>query len=153
MRAREIMTPDPWVVSPDTAIADAAATMSREDVGMLPVVDNQAAKRLTGLITDRDIVVRCVAHHHRRCTVGDHMTHSGLQTVSPDTDMNEALALMERHQVRRLPVVDAAGTIVGVISQADIGLALGSSQPGAAAALLHHVSAPPAVRKSGRESF
>ncbi len=153
MLARDIMTPEPWLACPDTTIADAAATMAREDVGMLPVVDDPAIRRLVGVITDRDMAVRCLACHHKRCVVADHMTRFHIQTVSPDADVTEALALMERHQLRRLPVVDAAGTVVGIISQADVGLVLGQSQPGAAAALLHHVSVPAAERKAHRESF
>ncbi len=153
MRAREIMTPDPWVTTMDADIADAASTMAREDIGMLPVVDNQTTKHLVGLITDRDIVIRCVAQSHRRCMVGDHMTHSGLQSVGPDTDMSEVLALMERHQVRRLPVVNDSGKLIGIISQADIGLALGTAQPGAAAALLHDISMPAPQPHSRREPF
>lgn len=75
-------------------------------VGMIPVVDNHDARRLTGVITDRDIAVRCVARHHELgCRVRDHMTGHALHTVDPDADVTRVIETMELGPQRPLDVV------------------------------------------------
>jgi CBS domain-containing protein len=101
------------------SLADAAEVMKGEDVGSVPVVEEG---RLTGILTDRDIVTRAVAEQKDPRTVKvEEVVSDELVTVEPDQDLDEALALMARHQVRRLPVVEE-GRLVGMLAQADVAL-------------------------------
>jgi CBS domain-containing protein len=116
---RELMTPDVRTVSPSQSLADAAELMKNEDVGSVPVVEEG---RLAGILTDRDIVIRAVAERRDPQTVKVAEVASGeLVTVEPEQELDEALALMARHQVRRLPVVEE-GRLVGMLAQADVAL-------------------------------
>lgn len=122
------MTPGVRSVSPTDSLTDAAVAMRDQDVGSLPVVD---ADQVVGIITDRDIVVRAVAEKNDPQTVrvGD-VASSDLVTVVPDHDLDEALALMARHRVRRLPVVEE-GRLVGVVAQADVAIDANDTDAGA----------------------
>ena len=103
-KIRDVMTPNPETVEADRPAIEAAKQMKQADAGMIPVVQDG---KLVGTITDRDIVVRAVAEGKspESTTVGEIATHD-LVTVGPDQDLGEALALMGRHQIRRLPVVE-----------------------------------------------
>jgi len=121
MKARDIMTTNPQVVTPDEPITRAAEIMRDNDVGFVPVVDDRTGMRLQGVITDRDIAVRHVAHNcPSTCTVADHMTRDTIDAVSPDADLDEVIEVMERDQIRRVPVLDEGYRLVGIIAQADI---------------------------------
>jgi CBS domain-containing protein len=116
---REVMTPGVRTVSPSQSLAEAAELMKSEDVGSLPVVEEG---RLAGILTDRDIVIRAVAERRDPETVKvDEIASGVLVTVEPEQDLDEALALMARHRVRRLPVVEE-GRLVGMLAQADVAL-------------------------------
>jgi CBS domain-containing protein len=116
---REVMTPAVRTVSPSQSLAEAAEVMKGEDVGSVPVVEEG---RLAGIVTDRDIVTRAVAERRDPQTVKVvEVASRELVTVEPEQDLDEALALMARHQVRRLPVVEA-GRLVGMLAQADVAL-------------------------------
>jgi CBS domain-containing protein len=119
MKAKEIMSKTPTVVTPETTAQEAARMMKSEDVGILPVVDSQGSRRLVGLITDRDIAIRVVAEGRTSATVGDAMT-SNPKSCKPDDNVKDVMALMGSEQVRRVPIVDDTGAIVGIVSQADI---------------------------------
>ena len=120
MKARDIMTPNPECVTREDTITRAAQIMRELDVGFVPVVD-RSSMRLEGVITDRDITIRHVADTHGdSCTVGDHMTTSGIRTVSPDDDVKDVMEAMKQEQVRRIPVVEGGQRLVGVIAQADL---------------------------------
>jgi CBS domain-containing protein len=121
MKAREIMTATPDAVTPSDLIQKAAEIMRDHDVGFVPIVDDRKSMKLAGVITDRDITVRHVAAGHpRECKVNEHMTNAGIETVGPDADVSQVLEVMQRAQVRRVPVVEGDGRLVGVIAQADI---------------------------------
>jgi CBS domain-containing protein len=111
------MTPNPTFVSPTQPITEAARIMRDEDVGSLPVCEGD---RVTGIVTDRDIVVRGLADGREasQLKVQD-VSSREVQTVDPDEDLDEALRVMASHQVRRVPVVEA-GRLVGVLAQADV---------------------------------
>ena len=115
----EVMTARPRAVEPQTSVREAAGLMESEDVGSLPVVQDGA--RLVGVVTDRDIAIRVVARglDPESTRVGD-IASSELVTLGPDDDLDDALTLMAREQVRRLPVVVREGELVGVVSQADV---------------------------------
>jgi CBS domain-containing protein len=116
---KDVMTPAVQTVSPSQSLAEAAEVMKGEDVGSVPVV---AEGRLAGILTDRDIVTRAVAERldPQAVKVGE-VASRELVTVEPEQDLDEALALMARHQVRRLPVLEE-GRLVGMLAQADVAL-------------------------------
>ena len=116
---RDVMTPVVRTVSPSQSLADAAEVMKDENVGSVPVEEEG---RLAGILTDRDIVVRAVAERRdpQAMKVAE-IASRELVTVDPEQDLDEALALMARHQVRRLPVVEE-GRLVGMLAQADVAL-------------------------------
>jgi CBS domain-containing protein len=117
-KVRDAMTSDPQTSEPGGAVADAARIMKEADTGIVPVVDGD---RLVGTITDRDIVVRVVAEGKDPHAVRvDEVASRELVTIDPDQDLDEALRLMAKHQVRRLPVVEEDGRLVGILSQADV---------------------------------
>lgn len=143
MQARDIMTPEPMFVTPRDPVAKAAGIMRDFDVGIVPVVDSADTMRVEGVITDRDIAVRCVAERHDgRCEVARHMTTDHLDTVQPDADVERIVAGMERDRVRRVLVVDGRNHLVGIVAQADIARALGPVKPMLVEELLEAVSTP-----------
>ena len=118
-QVRDVMTPSVRTASPGQSLAEAAEVMKAEDVGSVPVVEEG---RLVGILTDRDIVIGAVAERRDPQTVKvDEVASRELVTVEPDQDLDEALALMARHRVRRLPVVEE-GRLVGMLAQADVAL-------------------------------
>ncbi len=116
---RDAMTEDPRSIGASASVVDAARLMRAEHIGSLPVIEDE---RLVGMITDRDITTRVVAESAapETTSVGDVYSRD-LISVEPNHDLEEALELMARHQVRRLPVVES-GRLVGMVAQADIAL-------------------------------
>jgi CBS domain-containing protein len=143
MLAREIMTPNPVTVTPADSVRKAADIMREYNIGAVPVVEMGKASMLRGIITDRDIAIRCTCEAHSPlCLVAQHMTPLPLQTVRPEEDVHEVIEKMERAQVRRIPVVNAQGELLGIIAQADVANRLGPSEPREVEQLLERVSAP-----------
>jgi CBS domain-containing protein len=121
MKISEIMTKNPTTVTPGTTVRDAAQLMQREDTGILPVVESGGERKLVGVVTDRDIAIRVVAEGRGSDTrVSEVMTSSRLATLRPDADVDELMDTMADQQVRRVPIVDDRGTLVGIVAQADI---------------------------------
>lgn len=142
MKAGDLMAPFPGVVTAGDPLSRAAEIMRDWNVGMVPVVDDTVAMHLLGVITDRDIVVRCVAPRHGGgCCVGAHLTRGPLATVEPDTDVREVMERMKERQVRRLPVV-AGGRLVGVVALADLARLEGVLDPLEVESVVQRVSAP-----------
>ncbi len=125
---RDLMTSNPTTIEPDKTVVDAAKLMGDEDAGLIPIVEG---RKLVGTITDRDIATRVVAESKdpQSTKVRDVMT-SRLVTIDPDQDLDEALRLMAQHQVRRLPVVEEDGKIVGIVAQADVAKHTSDEQTG-----------------------
>jgi CBS domain-containing protein len=125
MKIREIMTTDVTTAELNTTLEEIATIMRHEDVGAVPILDDG---ELAGIVTDRDIVVRCVAEGRDpgECSAEDVLSE-GLVTISPDDDVNEAAAIMSRNQVRRLPVLQD-GKLVGVVSLGDIAVKEGNDE-------------------------
>ena len=117
MKVRDIMTSDVAYAAPDTTLEEVAVLMRDENVGAIPVLDDGA---LIGIVTDRDIVVRCIADGKdaSECTAEDVISEN-LETVEPEDDVKEAAQIMARRQIRRLPVVED-GRLVGMLSLGDI---------------------------------
>lgn len=118
MTVKELMNPKVVTVEPGASAALAARLLSRYNVGALPVCTSD--KRLRGIVTDRDIVLRCVAAEDdpAQTPVRDIMSRSPA-TLSPTQDVTAAAKVMAEHQVRRLPVVES-GKVVGIVSLGDL---------------------------------
>jgi CBS domain-containing protein len=115
---QELMTSNPCSIDSDKSVAYAAKMMRDENVGLAPIVEGN---RLIGTVTDRDIAVRVVAEgKDPESTKVTDIASTELVTVEPQQDLEEALRLMGKHQVRRLPVVEEGGRLVGVVAQADV---------------------------------
>lgn len=121
MKARDIMTKQPKCVTPETTVRDAARLMKDEDVGVLPVVERKGSDRLVGIVTDRDIAIRHVAEGHdsSTCPVSEAMSQN-VRTAREDDEVESVMDLMGTEKVRRIPVVDERGSLVGIVAQADI---------------------------------
>ena len=119
-KVREAMTERPRCVTPDTSVSHVAEVMEAEDIGSVPVLEDE---QLSGMVTDRDIVIRAIAKGKdpRGMPVREILSRE-VVSVRPDNDLSDALQLMASHQVRRLPVVDEDNRLVGIVSQADVAI-------------------------------
>ena len=145
----EVMSDRPRAVTPQTSVREAAQLMEQEDVGSLPVVEE--GTRLVGIVTDRDLAVRVLAHGSdpEQTQVGQ-VASTDVVALTPEHDLDEALKLMAREQVRRLPIVAGENQLVGVVSQADIARA---SKEKTAGEVVEAISEPPrGPRVAGPES-
>ncbi|MFP5334412.1 MAG: CBS domain-containing protein [Actinomycetes bacterium] len=116
--AREIMSSDVECVRADETLVDAARKMRDLDVGSLPVCGDD--NRLKGMLTDRDIVVKCLAAGgDPATTTAGELAEGKPVTIGADDPVEELLQTMAQHQVRRLPVIDGHD-LVGIVSQADV---------------------------------
>ena len=117
MKIRDIMTDDLAVVSPDTTVIEVAQLMQKHDVGAVPVCEGT---NMLGLVTDRDIVVRNIAHGKdpQHTLVRDVMT-TQVKSISPEMSLSQAAGIMAAQQIRRLPVVDE-DRLVGMVSLGDL---------------------------------
>jgi CBS domain-containing protein len=125
---REVMTSKPCSIDADKTVAYAAKMMRDENVGLAPIVEGD---RLVGTVTDRDITIRVVAEgRDPESTSVQEIASTDLVTVDPEQDLDEALRLMASNQVRRLPVVEEDGRLVGVVAQADVAKHASDEQTG-----------------------
>jgi len=145
MKIRDIMVGDVQVAEADDTLDEVAIMMRDQDVGAIPVVDEE---ELIGIITDRDIVVRCIAEGKDPSEVAaDEAISSDLQTIDPEADVEEARRMMSDYQVRRLPVVDH-GRLVGMVSLGDLAVKTDKQQD--VAATLEDIS--DGVKASGEQA-
>jgi CBS domain-containing protein len=141
--ARDVMTPDPACCSPHTTLDEVAKLMAQNDCGEIPVIDT--GDQIVGVVTDRDIVCRVVAEGKNPQAYTAETCMSGpVITVRTDASLDDVMAMMEKHQIRRVPVVDERDSCVGIISQADVSWV---GAPGEVAELVREVS-----RDTGRDS-
>jgi CBS domain-containing protein len=117
MEVRKIMTADPVSVEPDTTLEEIASLMKEQDIGAVPVVEDGA---LCGIVTDRDIVIRCIAagQDATECTAEDVMS-TDIQSLGPSASVDEVARLMGDLQIRRLPIVEK-NRLVGMVSLGDL---------------------------------
>lgn len=121
MKIQDIMTKDPSCVTPDASVREAAQVMKREDVGIVPVIEGQSGRKLVGVVTDRDIAIRCIADgKDGTCRVRDVMSTDDLATCRDSDDVDNLMNAMRTEKVRRIPIVDERGSLVGIVSQADV---------------------------------
>ncbi len=121
MFCREVMTENPVCCLPNDLVSASARVMRREDVGAVPVINDEQQKQLIGIVTDRDLAIKVVAEARdpNHTLLQDVMT-STIVVCREREDLSSAIKAMEEHQIRRVPVIDDDGPVVGIISQADL---------------------------------
>ena len=128
MKARDIMTRDAECVWETDSLVDAAKALAKKGVGALPICGDD--NRLKGMVTDRDIVVKAIAHGRSPAEVTAGELGEGKPiTVGADDDAKEILRTMAQHKVRRLPVIDGH-QLVGIVAVADVARAMSDSKVG-----------------------
>jgi CBS domain-containing protein len=136
--ARDVMTPDPACCSPGTTLDQVARMMVQHDCGEIPVINS--ANRPIGVVTDRDIVCRAVAEGKNPAAYpAENVMTRSVVTVAADATLDDVIETMERHKIRRVPVVDETGACAGIIAQADVAVRGRARQ---AAELVREVSQP-----------
>jgi CBS domain-containing protein len=125
MTCGELMTPSPTCCRSDVTVDQAAELMKRDDIGIVPVVSDRTAK-LIGVITDRDIAIKVVADHRdpHATTVSEVMTPAPIY-CRPHESTEAVMEVMASNQIRRVPIVDDEGVILGIVAQADVATRLG----------------------------
>src|SRR5262249_24590398 len=108
-------------LTPESTAREAAQLMKEINAGVIPVVESAASRKLVGVVTDRDIAIRLVAEgKDADCRVSEVMSSGSLATHGPTDDVDRVMETMSREQVRRIPIVDERGSLVGIVAQADI---------------------------------
>ena len=145
-KCSEVMTREPVCCEPGDSVIQVAMLMKTEDVGSIPVVDSRDERKLIGIVTDRDLVVNVLAGGMAvdRATARDAMT-ANPESCSENEDVNKAVALMAERQVRRMPIVDEAGRLSGIIAQADVATRVKRDET--TGELVEAISEPGFVRK------
>ena len=141
MKAQDIMSADPVCVTPQTSMEEAARLMKDHNVGVLPVVTEEGSRELVGVITDRDIAIRHVAEGHASPDrpVREAMSEN-VKMCRADTSVEDVMETMGREQIRRIPIVDERGSLVGMVSQADV--VLEAKSDGKAEEMVENISRP-----------
>ena len=125
--ARDLMTESPAVCTPQTSSQDAARMMQDNDCGSLPVVESRDSLKLIGMVTDRDLALRVLGRGLGSNTPVREAMTKNVASVKVDDDLKAVERVMTGQQVRRVPVVDGQDRIVGIVAQADLARALGTS--------------------------
>ena len=144
-KVSEVMTREPVSCEPGDSITKVAEIMKRQDVGAVPVVDSPGSRRLVGIVTDRDIVLKVLAagRNVQGATAKDAMTPNPA-SCREDAEVNHTVAHMAARQVRRMPIVDAEGRLVGIVAQADVATRVNKDKT--TGELVEAISEPGAVR-------
>jgi CBS domain-containing protein len=120
-KCNEVMTKNPVCCLPNDSVAKAAELMKSEDIGSIPVIDNEQTRKLVGIVTDRDLALEIVAEgRDAKSTKVETVMTRKVVTCLADDDLQKALDAMAEHQLRRIPVVDTGNKILGIIAQADV---------------------------------
>ena len=142
MRVKQIMTPDPACCPPDTTVQQAAVLMRDNDCGSIPVVENTSSKRVIGTVTDRDLAIRGLAEGKGPdILVRDVMTPDPVTCV-PEDEVEDLRQVMIEQQVRRVPVVDTEGRLVGIVAQADVAREDGAASDREVGRIVEAISEP-----------
>ena len=128
MRAKDIMTKDPQCCRREDTARRAAEVMRDFDCGVIPVIDE--SRRVVGVITDRDLAIRGIAIGKGPDTRLSELMTPNARTCAADDDLRDVERKMAELQIRRIPIVDAGGRCLGIISQADIARAAGNGDNG-----------------------
>jgi len=138
-KCSELMTKDPVCSMPDSMVAEVAKLMKRENIGPIPVIENERTRKLVGIVTDRDLALKIVAEgRDPKSTKVEAVMTRKVVTCHAEDDVQKALDAMSEHQLRRIPVVDSDHRILGIISQADVATRV--NQPEKTAAVVKEIS-------------
>jgi len=145
-KCSDVMTREPVCCELDDSVTQVASVMKREDVGSIPVVESREDRKLIGIVTDRDLVVKVLAQGTSidTATVRDAMTSHPASCKETD-DVSKAVELMSERQVRRMPIIDVGGRLTGIIAQADVATRVHSDQK--TGELVEAISEPGLARK------
>src|SRR5512147_3201634 len=120
-KCNEVMTKNPVCCRPDDIVAKVAQLMQSENIGSIPVIENEQTQKLVGIVTDRDLALKIVAKgHDAKSTKVEAVMMRQVVTCRAGDDLQKALDAMAEHQLRRIPIVDNDNKIVGIIAQADV---------------------------------
>ncbi len=134
-----VMTKNPICCLPNDMAAKAAQLMKRENIGPIPVIENEETRKLIGIVTDRDLALKIVAEgRDAKSTKVEAVMTRKVVTCRADDDLQIALDAMSEHQLRRIPIVDNDNKILGIISQADIATRV--DRPKKTAAMVKEIS-------------
>ena len=138
-KCSDVMTRDVTCCTPSDSVQVVAQSMKAQDVGAMPVIDSHEKRRLVGIVTDRDLALKVVAEDldSGQTTIEDVMSRK-LVVCKTDDDWQVALDAMAKHQLRRIPLVDDQGRIVGIIAQADVATRI--EEPEATAKVVEQIS-------------
>lgn len=140
MKVRDIMTPNPVCCVPSSTAQAAAKIMTKHNVGSVPVVVDQQSRRLVGIITDRDLCCSIVAKGlDPKSTVIEKYMRQNPVSCSEGENLSNCEEAMQKHQIRRIPVVDDDGRCIGIVSQADLAL---KDKPGKVSKTVTEISRP-----------
>ncbi len=140
MKVKDIMSKTPVYVTPEQDLNVVAKKMDENDIGAIPVVESRETLKIVGVVTDRDIVTRCVAQQVNPMMVrASEIMSTPVVTIDEEEDVEVAARTMEKNMIRRIPVVDKMGKFTGVVSQADIAL---KANDKTTAGVVHSVSKP-----------
>lgn len=138
-KCEEVMTKNPVWCLPSNMVAQAAQMMKRENVGSIPVIENEQTQKLVGIVTDRDLTLKIVAEGlDAKSTMVESVMTRIVVTCLADDDLQKALDAMSGHQLRRIPVVGTDNKILGIIAQADV--ATRGNQPEKTAEVVKQIS-------------
>jgi CBS domain-containing protein len=145
MKCVDVMTKDPACCVPTDSAARVAKIMKIEDVGSIPVCESRKSRKLVGIVTDRDLALYVVAQERDPSStlVQEVMTREPI-ACNPDDDVEKVLDAMQSHRIRRIPVIDRNGQLIGIIAQADIATRAGI--PEKTAETVEEISQPSAAR-------
>lgn len=138
-KCNEVMTKNPVCCLPNETAVKAAGLMKSNNIGSIPVIENEQTKKLVGIVTDRDLALKIVAEGLDAKTVKvESVMTLKMVTCLAEDDFEKALDAMSENQLRRIPIVDGDNKILGIISQADV--AIQSDHPKRTAAMVKEIS-------------
>jgi CBS domain-containing protein len=138
-KCNEVMTKQPVCCLPDDLATEAAELMKNKHVGSIPIIEDQQSRRLVGIITDRDLAIRIVSEglDGKSTKLATIMTRNAV-TCKAEDDLQKAVDMMSKHQLRRIPVVDDDNKVLGIIAQSDV--AMYFDHPKKVAAMVKEIS-------------
>lgn len=142
MRVKQIMTTNPARCTPETTAREAAALMRDNDCGSIPVVESTTSNRLVGTVTDRDLAIRGLAEGKGPDVTVSYLMTPEPVTCVPEDEVEDLRQVMIEQQVRRVPVVDADGVLVGIVAQADIAREEGAASDREVGRIVEAISEP-----------
>ena len=138
-KCSEVMTKNPVCCRPDDMVVKVALLMQSENIGSIPVIENEQTQKLVGIVTDRDLALKIVAKgQDAKSTKVEAVMTRKIVTSRAGDDLQMALDAMAEHQLRRIPIVDDDDKIVGIIAQADVAMRV--NLPEKTAAMVKEIS-------------